>query len=115
MKCFLMAVATLALTMPAQAQDSPETTVSSLVCKLNSNLAAEIMEKRQTGHVMSETIEALKRMWTTAEDAERIDQYAIEAWETPRFTQDEYIRNSIGDFRNAKFLECFKARKAAHH
>ena len=92
MKKLLIALALTAATT-AQAET---------ICETYSGLAETIMDSRQSGTSMA-TVIAIVR-----EDAYATNMVRI-AYEQPRWHTDESQQRAIEDFRDAVYLECYKA------
>lgn len=92
MKKLLIALALTAATT-AQAET---------ICETYSGLAGSIMDSRQSGASMATVIAVVR------EDA-YATQIAKTAYEQPRWHTDESRQRAIEDFRDAVYLECYKA------
>lgn len=88
---------TFALTLAA----SPLTAETD-VCAQAGSLAAKIMEARQVGVPVSAVISIFEDDNMTA--------IILAAYQTPRFSSDEYQQRAIADFRNEIEVICYETQ-----
>lgn len=94
-KTFLL-ISTLAFAAPTLAQTAAET------CPVIGELAESIMEARQSGVSVSD-------MMAVADGNEFFEGLVLTAFESPRYTTEEYRLREAQDFRNAVEAMCYSA------
>lgn len=92
LKAAVVAVAIVAAT-GAAAETKQET------CTLIGEIAAVIMEKRQDGVDMSRLMEIA--------DTELVQRMVIFAYDTPRYSSEDYKRSAVQDFANEAMGVCY--------
>jgi len=70
------------------------------VCESMGELAYMVMELRQEGVPMSQTMQI--------SDSELVKAIIVEAYNYPRFNTQEYKEKAAEDFRNEVEVECYK-------
>lgn len=69
-------------------------------CKLIGGIAAQIMESRQLGIPLSDTMNIVN-------DIDILKTMTITAYQSPRFSSDSYRQEAIKDFRNEVEVMCY--------
>jgi len=81
---------------------SPQAPTVEDLCRGFGNLAAKIMEARQSGVPMADAMDISETKSTK--------QMVIQAYEYPRLSSKEYVQRSIENFRDEFYLDCIKGR-----
>lgn len=72
-------------------------------CESVAETAAAVMEVRQAGVPMSEVLKA-----SDSGPNSHTEEFAIKAYEGPRYQTQKHIDREVQDFRNDAFLRCIK-------
>lgn len=76
------------------------------LCEAMSEMAGKIMTARQRGVPMS-TLATLPQ--SDSEEVRNLrKELLIAAFESPRYSSEDYQEKAVVDFKNGVFLECFK-------
>lgn len=100
-----LALSLLVLTSHASAEPTTQET-----CKSIADLAGTIMKARQNGRDMSELMELVGKYFEDAEERKPYDRMVVLAYDSPRYSTEEYKNKAVSDFKNSVYLGCFKAR-----
>jgi hypothetical protein len=79
-------------------------------CKLHSYLAGEIMTSRQSGQQMATLIDIAKAEADNSRAVQLAQLIVVDAYESPRFSTENYKARAISEFKNKWYLRCFKAQ-----
>jgi hypothetical protein len=90
--------------MPLQAENWRE------FCGSMGELAATIMENRQSGVSMATMMEAVPGEGNST--SELSETLIISAFETPRYSTDQMQKRAVEEFRDEAYLSCVKAKRS---
>ena len=96
MKKLLIALTIATLSFAASAEDKQSQ------CTEISDFAGNIMTLRQLGKPMADTFKI-------SGGSKFVESIIIEAYEHPKFSTEEYRKESVSKFKNKYFLMCIKS------
>jgi hypothetical protein len=95
LKTTVMTALFFAVAQPTLAEEKEQN-----VCESMGELAYMVMELRQEGVPMSQTMQI--------SDSDLVKAIIVEAYDYPRFSTQEYKEKAADDFRNEVEVECYK-------
>jgi soluble P-type ATPase len=103
MKILIVAMAILAALSTTASAELTE-------CKSHSYLAGEVMNSRQSGQQMAAVIDIVKAEADNSRLVQLAQLIVVDAYESPRFSTENYKARAISEFKNKWYLRCFKAQ-----
>lgn len=78
-------------------------------CKQIAELAAEMMDARQSGVPMYKQIEVINNEPGLSDLTQLLERIIVDAYDSPRYSTQSHKKQAIDDFRNDVYLECFRS------
>jgi hypothetical protein len=111
MKILIVAMAILAALSTTASAELTE-------CKMTSRFAGQVMSGRQSGVQMATVMDIAKEeaeagnnsQMLQSQELQAVQLIIVDAYESPRFSTENYKARAISEFKNKWYLRCFKAQ-----